>query len=87
MLQWDAASRLGPSIALVVFVLVVSLQIARKAGFGTGMVVLLSVSPPLGLVYLAFVEWPIQRRLRSRNSPLHAKTKTGNEVVPTQAEG
>jgi hypothetical protein len=65
MLRWDDAVDLLIRLVPILAIMVASIQIARKAGYGTGMVVLISISPPVGLLYLAFAEWPIYRRRRT----------------------
>lgn len=57
-------------VLLYVFLLYCWVRIVLKTGFGTGTIILLILLPPLGVVWLAFAEWPSTQRPRKHRAPV-----------------
>lgn len=49
-------------ILLWVFLLYCWVRIVLKTGLSTGTIILVILLPPLGVIWLAFAEWPSTRR-------------------------
>ncbi len=49
-----------------VFMLYCWIRVVLKTGFSTGTIILVILLPPLGLVWLAFADWPSMPRRKHR---------------------
>jgi EamA domain-containing membrane protein RarD len=85
-MQWDQALEVFiPWFLTVSFALYVLIRIATKAGFGTGLAILFGISMPIGLIYLAFAEWPLSRQLRAL-SELRKTSGVGGRTPVAKSE-
>jgi len=62
-------------VLLWVFLLYCWVRIVLKTGFSTGTIILVILVPPLGVIWLAFAEWPsMQRSKKRRAAPSESTT-------------
>jgi hypothetical protein len=50
-----------------IFLLYCWVRIVLKTGLSTGTIILVILLPPLGVVWLAFAEWPSTQRAKKRH--------------------
>lgn len=69
---WYTAIQVG----LFAIFLLCSLRLARKAGYGWPLAILLSVMPVFGIIFLAFRDWPLEKALRRAERGVHLPERT-----------
>ncbi len=54
-------------LLLWLFLLYCWVRIVLKTGLSTGTIILLILLPPIGIIWLAFAEWPSTRRAKKHH--------------------
>lgn len=78
-MNWDELAEVVVWCASVAFGLFTLVRIATRAGFGTGVAMCIGICGPLGLVVLAFADWPALRQRRRADALRRAATPSRDE--------